>query len=370
MIKKFFKKNWGYLILLIFIIILNIGPGTQKKEEPLEDTKIEAQVAPEEEESLFLDFDEAKTRAGKIENLLNENPPIYFFYISFNLLLFVIFLSGVWIFIYFVISLIKKRDPVKRLSSEEPPSWQIGDIFRIVILGLSLSYVFFIVFGFFVGMIESVAGTKFTFYKSENFRMIFDTIILDLMVFLVILAFLHNVYKKKISSFGFVKKNLGKNIFYGVAGYVGIIPVLFAIGILVYVILNIFKIKPPPQPIIGLFLEEKNTALLFISSMIAATFGPIIEEIFFRGVMYNAVKKKIGVFWSILITSMLFSFLHTHAMTYFLVGFIPITILGILLAYLYEKTGSLIPSITLHVCNNVGSVIMVFIYKYFNSLIG
>ncbi|GAG50583.1 unnamed protein product, partial [marine sediment metagenome] len=39
-------------------------------------------------------------------------------------------------------------------------------------------------------------------------------------------------------------------------------------------------------------------------------------------------------------------------------------------AYLYEKTGSLIPSITLHVLNNVGSVSMVFLFKYFNSLAG
>ena len=146
-------------------------------------------------------------------------------------------------------------------------------------------------------------------------------------------------------------------------------PVILIFGILVYILLNVLNIKPPPQPIVGLFLAEKNIALVLISSIIAAVFGPIIEEIFFRGVMYNAVKRKFGVFVGILITSVLFSFLHTHAMTYFLVGFIPIMILGMALAYLYEKTGSLIPSITLHIMNNMGSVVMVFLFRYFNNLV-
>ena len=141
-------------------------------------------------------------------------------------------------------------------------------------------------------------------------------------------------------------------------------------GVIIYILLNLLKIKPPPQPIVGLFLAEKNMTLILVSSAIAAVFGPVVEEIFFRGVMYNAVKRKLGVFWGIVITSVLFSVLHTHAPQYFLAGFLPIAILGAVLAYLYEKTGSLIPSITLHVLNNVGSIFMVFLFKYFNNITG
>ena len=173
---------------------------------------------------------------------------------------------------------------------------------------------------------------------------------------------------KKMASLGLMRKNLGRGVLYGIMGYIGIIPIIFSIGTVVYVILNVLKLKPPPQPIVGLFLAEESAALIFVSSVIAAVFGPVIEEIFFRGVMYNAVKRRLGIFWAVMITSVLFSFLHTHAMTYFLVGFILITILGIVLAYLYEKTGSLVPSITLHILNNVSSVCMVFLFKYFSNL--
>jgi membrane protease YdiL (CAAX protease family) len=41
-------------------------------------------------------------------------------------------------------------------------------------------------------------------------------------------------------------------------------------------------------------------------------------------------------------------------------------ILGILLAYLYEKTGSLVPSITVHITHNLASLFMVFLVKALN----
>ena len=373
MIKVFLKRNWLYIALLCLIILLNVAPRLGEKEEVLKDTEVAASVEPEKEEppSLFVDFDEAQERSKKIEIILKKKPATYLFYISVNLALLLIVLLGLILDGYFVVSKFKKRTVFKSIHKLRKSFWEISDIFKIVILALSFSYLFFILFGIFSGFLEKLLNVKFTLYQSENFRMIFDTIVFDAIILLVVLKFLRHIYRKRLAvAFGFVKKNIGRNIFYGILAYIGIIPVIFIIGILVYILLNILEIKPPPQPIVGLFLAEKNAALIFASSIIAAVFGPFIEEVFFRGVMYSAVKRKLGIFWSILITSMLFSFLHTHAMTYFLVGFIPITILGMVLAYLYEKTGSLIPSITLHMLNNLGSVIMVFLFKYFNNLTG
>ena len=364
--KDFVKKNWIYILLLSFIILLNILPHFEEKEEPLAKEKIEESKG----QTLFVDFDEAQKRSKKIEDTIKDKPPLYIFYISINLLIVFIFLLGLAVDGFFLFARVKKKNLLQKIHNINPPPWKIGEVFKIIILSLAFSYAFFIVFTFFLGFFESLTGTEFSFYKNENFRMIFNTIILDLAVLFVILRFLHGVHRKRLADMGLVKENIRRNIFYGISGYAGIIPVIFILGILVYILLNILKLKPPPQPIVAIFLAEENVGLIFTASVIAATFGPVIEEIFFRGVMYNAVKRKLGIFWGIFITSVLFSFLHTHAMSYFLVGFIPIAILGALLAYLYEKTGSLIPSITLHVANNIGSVIMVFLFKYFNSLAG
>ena len=83
-----------------------------------------------------------------------------------------------------------------------------------------------------------------------------------------------------------------------------------------------------------------------------------MEEIFFRGFLYTAIKKETNTGQAIFISALLFSFLHAH-----LVGFLPILILGMFLAYLYEKTGSLVPSITVHVIHNLIMVVFIFLIK-------
>ncbi|GAG42618.1 unnamed protein product, partial [marine sediment metagenome] len=208
---------------------------------------------------------------------------------------------------YFVFTRFKRKNIFQSSPGVSPPAWTIGEVLKIVILAFTFSYIFYIGLGFFIGFLESVAQTEFEFYKNENFRMVFDTIVLDFFVFMVILWAVRILHKKRLASLGFAKKNMAKNVLYGAAGYVGIIPVIFVIGILVYFVLSALKLKPPPQPIVGLFLTEKNVALIVVSAAIAALVGPVIEELFFRGVMYNAVKRKLGVFWAIFITSVLFS---------------------------------------------------------------
>lgn len=359
------KKNWLYIVLLCFIILLNVLPRFGEKEELPDEIKVKSK----ESQSLFVDFEEAKRRSKKIEDILKVNFPLRLFHISFNLLIVFIFFSGLVLNGYFIFRKLKKRNIFRRIRDISPPSWKVGEVFKIVILAFTFSYIFFMLIGSFTGLAESITAREFGFLKNENFRMIFDTIILDFIILLIILKFLWNVHGKKVANLGLVKDSVARNIFYGISGYIAVMPVIFIIGILIYTLLNILELRPPPQPIVGLFLMEKNVPLVLVSGVIASVFGPVIEEIFFRGVMYNAVKRKLGIFWGIFITSVLFSFLHTHAFTYFLVGFIPIAILGAVLAYLYEKTGSLVPSITLHILNNVGSVFMVFLFKYFNSLV-
>ena len=367
--KDFIKRNRVYIALVSLIILVNVLPRMIEKSEPLDAALTEETIKPKAGEpgGTFVDFREAVARSKKLEEALKESGPVYFFYVFINLAIVFLFLLGLVVDGYFLFKKLRREKIFEKDAPPAPPSWEIGDIFRIVILTLTFGYIFFAAFSFFVGALDALLGVKPQFYNNENFRMVFDTIILDGVALLVILGFLRRIYKKSLSDLGFSTKNLWKNIFYGAAGYIALIPVIVAIGIVVYVILNFLKIKPPPQPIVGLFLAEKSTGLIYASSIIAAFFGPVIEEIFFRGVMYNAVKRKIGVFWGIAVTSVLFSFLHTHAATYFLVGFLPIAILGAVLAYLYEKTGSLVPSITLHVLNNVGSIIMVFTFKYMGT---
>ncbi len=80
-------------------------------------------------------------------------------------------------------------------------------------------------------------------------------------------------------------------------------------------------------------------------------FGPMAEELYFRGLLYGTLRRY-GVVLAIIVSALLFSFVH------FTWRAIPVlAILGAALAFLYERTGSLWPPIAFHVFNNTLAMI-------------
>ncbi len=88
----------------------------------------------------------------------------------------------------------------------------------------------------------------------------------------------------------------------------------------------------------------------------AGILAPIIEEIFFRGFCYGAFKSRWGRGIAIAISSLLFAVAHFDPL-----GVVQFTVLGVLLAYAYDRTGSL-PLVTVaHVMNNTVAIILAFL---------
>ena len=89
-----------------------------------------------------------------------------------------------------------------------------------------------------------------------------------------------------------------------------------------------------------------------------AVIGPIAEEVVFRGaVCRSLLKKGVPVGLTVLISAMLFGLIHFNPAQ------IPFAfIMGLLLGYIYCRTGSLVPTIIAHILNNSISVVMMAIY--------
>ncbi len=79
---------------------------------------------------------------------------------------------------------------------------------------------------------------------------------------------------------------------------------------------------------------------------------PIGEEVYFRGVVYGGLRNRYGLGWGVLGSTVFFSVVHRQV-----VHFLPIAVLGLVLALLYERTKSLLPSIAVHGVNNIVSVL-------------
>jgi membrane protease YdiL (CAAX protease family) len=103
-------------------------------------------------------------------------------------------------------------------------------------------------------------------------------------------------------------------------------------------------------------LQATSIQQLIVHGIAAIIFAPIVEEIIFRGVLYPAVKHYAGQRMALWGVSLLFALTHMN-----LTALIALTVLGIILTFLYETTRNLVAPIVAHsLFNAVNFAYMVF----------
>lgn len=157
----------------------------------------------------------------------------------------------------------------------------------------------------------------------------------------LILAAVLGFYREKLASLGFTSKKVPKALLYGVLGFVVAFVVTTAIG---YPIQQRFGTDPTQEALSQATEVPGLFPLVIVSGVIIA---PIAEEIIFRGYLYKAFRDRFKPSYAIVLSAALFSVLHLE-----LLATIQLFVVGIALAYVYEKTGNLMAPMTLHVLNN------------------
>ena len=104
-----------------------------------------------------------------------------------------------------------------------------------------------------------------------------------------------------------------------------------------------------------------NTFYWFIINVILLAVIPaILEELVFRGMIFNGLRGR-GFWFASVISTVMFALIHLS-----ISQLIFPLIMGMIFCFVLEKTGSLKATITLHFCNNF----IVLLISYINSLIG
>lgn len=86
----------------------------------------------------------------------------------------------------------------------------------------------------------------------------------------------------------------------------------------------------------------------------AAIISPIYEEIFYRGFLYKWFRGKWGVAAGMFISSFIFMIVHIPTYNTLPINFVS----GLVFAWTYEKTGSVLPAIIIHGIFNGTAVIL------------
>ncbi|WP_411827434.1 lysostaphin resistance A-like protein [Luteolibacter sp. AS25] len=105
------------------------------------------------------------------------------------------------------------------------------------------------------------------------------------------------------------------------------------------------------QETVKMFQEEKNLMIVGLMAFAAALVAPVCEEVVFRGYLYPVAKKFSGPWVAGICTALLFSAVHGS-----MAALLPLFIFGVVLALLYEATGSIWAPISVHFLFNAATV--------------
>ena len=95
---------------------------------------------------------------------------------------------------------------------------------------------------------------------------------------------------------------------------------------------------------------DESTVALVASAFLVCVMAPLVEEFFFRGFFYAALRNWRGPLLAAVITGAVFGGIHLGSSP--AEALLPLALLGGLLCLVYEKTGSLYPCVVLHAINN------------------
>jgi CAAX protease family protein len=90
-------------------------------------------------------------------------------------------------------------------------------------------------------------------------------------------------------------------------------------------------------------------SVLAISLLEYVVLAPIFEELAFRGLLFAVLRRRLSFLPAALLSASIFALAHGYGW----IGFISVLWSGLLWAWVYEKTGSLIPGMMAHALNNL-----------------
>ncbi|MDQ2853520.1 MAG: CPBP family intramembrane metalloprotease [Chloroflexota bacterium] len=140
---------------------------------------------------------------------------------------------------------------------------------------------------------------------------------------------------------------LGRSILIGVGMAV---PAWIGANVLAYLAslaLEAIGVKPD-NLILDTFLNNADPTVIVVAFVLVA---PVAEELFFRGVVYNAWLRERGPRAAVVGSAALFAAIHAS-----LYSLVPIFVLGVALALVYRSTRSLPASMAMHAGFNAISV--------------
>jgi hypothetical protein len=153
-----------------------------------------------------------------------------------------------------------------------------------------------------------------------------------------------------------------KELFIGPITYIAcILPFLIALSVYAMILLYL-KVDPAggAHPVVPLLTRSNNSSLFWLIFVMAVVAAPFVEELMFRGALYSWLRERMRPSLAIFVSAFIFAVIHPQGA----IGVVPLTMIGMMLAFLREWRNSLVAPILAHACvNGVTLTLVVSVLK-------
>ncbi|MGC6455186.1 MAG: CPBP family intramembrane glutamic endopeptidase [Coraliomargaritaceae bacterium] len=235
--------------------------------------------------------------------------------------------------------------------------WAIGWLnFGIFICGL-------------IGLIFVVQSVVWIFYglipdskSSEVWTMVFGALTLQssfLIGYYSCRRYFPMLFKGNLSSH---EMGAGRALLSAIPFFIRTLPLVGLIAflwttLLNWIVANQWLDSIQPQEAVLVFANSQSPVALTLLAFFAIILAPIAEEVIFRGCIYRFLKSKLRPQAAMLLSAIVFGSIHGNLM-----AFVPLTFVGFLLAYTYEKERNLLVPIFYHGLFNLFTLSMTILH--------
>jgi membrane protease YdiL (CAAX protease family) len=128
-------------------------------------------------------------------------------------------------------------------------------------------------------------------------------------------------------------------------------------------VIGLSRILPNPKEPLPIEQAFQSTAAAYVLAIFGVTLGPLMEELFFRGMLYPALARRVGMTASIVITALFFALLHASQLANSWSPLLIIFVVGVVLTVIRARSGSVAASFMVHAAYNSA----LFIAIYFST---
>lgn len=147
---------------------------------------------------------------------------------------------------------------------------------------------------------------------------------------------------------------LGQLLGTAVIGLIASLPVLTVISLGWTALLKKLGLPDAPQDLVEIFSKTNSPLVITGMLLVACVLAPINEELIFRAGIFRFCRQRFGRGAAFAVSGIFFGALHGNW-----AGFLPLALLGGALALVYEKTGDIRVSITMHALFNLNTVLVI-----------